>query len=190
MEEAVRLLSRSITGPHQSWTFQRLQHPVWLLQLWMKVAVYVIQGRAKFTAFFGGVYYSDPHRGLGDLEDKQADLSLFIFSCVRTVFLESAQQLRLWKIFCKLANRRRDVTLGVVSRVWSGSPCHQQLVSLFLLEHAQICTCKSRLSAEGQRFYESALLMSLPWINKQVWTEFFHSTDLTGPSCSIQQGHC
>lgn len=153
--------------------------------MWLKEALHLI---CRFFFFF--FFIHSPHLGslwsLGYSEDNKADLPLFIFSCVITIFLESAQQLRMWRIFGKLAKKKCDVTLGVVIP-FSLSPAASLT---FLLEHAQICTCKSQMSAGGQSLYASALLMSLPWINKQVWTELFHSTVLTGPSCSIKQGHC
>lgn len=144
--------------------------------------------RLKEPFFVGFFLIHSAHPGslLGYSQDNKADLPLFIFICVLTIFLESAQQLRLWRISCKLAKSKCDVTLGVVIP-FSPSPAASLT---FVLEHAQICTCKSPVSAGGQSFYASALLMSLPWIKKQVWTELFHSTVLTGPSCGIKQGHC
>lgn len=80
--------SQALTSPEHFNAFNTLSDICscgWKSQfIWL----YKVLNLKLFTAFFGGVY------------------SLFILSCVITIFLVSAQQLRMWRIFCRLAKTK------------------------------------------------------------------------------------
>lgn len=172
----------------------------------MKATVYVLWRNNKtlnlnlFPASLSSLSSarSRSHAGLACLADNKAEdfvplSSVWSFDCLSWQHFRNL--LNIYSCGESSANgtkRPCNVTLGIVPAA-SHIPNRVLPVTSsksHFPDNAQICTCKTQLSAGGQRFYVSALLMSLPWINKQVGTELFHSTHLTGPSCSIKQGHC